>query len=353
MVDRHAAQPVSDAGRHAPALSRGSLAGAGVWANLRPSPDGQDAMEGVSGTVYRSARRGARGVNAAGSLSACWLVLACLLLSACNADLLAGARVSRQQAALEEAFPDPKAQALAIAAEHGDVARVGRLMREEGINPDKIFSSPKGRIPLLAWPIITGSPEGLRAMLEAGADPNARKLFPSDRGERYYPNAMVWAAQQQDPVYLELLLDHGGDPNTRNANNEALLFHAYIHQNQWRNVQLLVERGADVNADISAGATILDTYASMGGFQMTHWLLERGADPTLIYSYGKPEYRPDSHTIEAVFWHPGSPDEPIWQRRCQQRLLADGHVRPPMPEHYRLMRERLGFPSREQEIPLL
>src|SRR5690606_29984930 len=142
MVDRHAAQPVSHAGRHAPALSRGSLAGAGVWANLRPSPDGQDAMEGVSGMVYRSARRGARGVNAAASLSTCWLVLACLLLSACNADLLAGARVSRQQAALEEAFPDPKAQALAIAAEHGDVARVGRLMREEGINPDSILSSP-------------------------------------------------------------------------------------------------------------------------------------------------------------------------------------------------------------------
>lgn len=282
----------------------------------------------------------------------CWLALACLLLSACNPDLLAAARQSRQQAALEDTFPDPKAQALAIAAEHGDAARVARLMREEGVNPDTIFSSPKGRVPLLAWPIITGSPEGLRAMLEAGADPNVKRPFPSDRGERYYPNAMVWAAQQLDPVYLELLLDHGGDPNTRNTNDEALLFHAYIHQNQWRNVQLLVERGADVNAQASV-STITSSYASRGGFMMVHWLLEHGADPSLDYAYDKPVREPDSHTIEAIFWHPGDPDDPSWQRKCQQWLLASGYLRPPMPEHYRLMRERLGLPHQESEILLL
>ena len=285
-------------------------------------------------------------------LPLCWLALASLLLSACNPDLLAAARQSRQQAALEEAFPDPKAQALAIAAEHGDAALISLLMREEGVNPDTIFSSPNGRIPLLAWPIITGSPEGLRAMLEAGADPNARKLFPSDRGERYYPNAMVWAAQQQDPVYLQLLLDHGGDPNTRNANDEALLFHAFIHQNQWRNVQLLVERGADVNAQASV-STITSSYASRGGFMMVHWLLERGADPSLDYKYDQPVKRPDSHTIEAIFWHPGDPEDPSWQRKCQQWLLGSGYSRPSMPDHYRTMRERLGFPFKESDIPIL
>lgn len=298
-------------------------------------------------------RRNAGVVPIATRLLPCWLALACVLLAGCHPDFFAAARQSRQQATLVEIFPDPKAQALATAAEHGDAREVARLMREEGVDPDRIFSSPKGRIPLLAWPIITGSPDGLRAMLEAGADPNAKTRYPSDRGERYYPNAMVWAAQQPDPVYLQLLLDHGGDPDTRNANDEALLFHAYIHGNQWRNVQLLVERGADVNANIFAGSTILDTYAAMGGFEMAYWLLEHGADPALMYRYGKPENRTDSHAIEAIFWHPGSPEQPTWQRRCQQRVLANGHVRPPMPEHYRLMRERLGVPSVEQDIPLL
>src|SRR5690606_8502926 len=181
-------------------------------------------MEGVPGMEIRAPIRPTAGLPRARiRLPFCWLILASLLLSACNPDLLAAARQSRQQAALEEAFPDPKAQALAIAAEHGDAARVARLMREEGVNPDTIFSSPKGRIPLLAWPIIAGSPDGLRAMLEAGADPNVKRPYPSDRGERYHPNAMVWAAQQEDPVYLKLLLDHGGDPDTRNTNDEALL----------------------------------------------------------------------------------------------------------------------------------
>ncbi|MGJ4729878.1 ankyrin repeat domain-containing protein [Luteimonas sp. SDU101] len=290
-------------------------------------------------------QRGAAGVApTVPRILLCWLALACLLLTGCHPDLFAAARQSRQQAALVEIFPDPQAQALAIAAEHGDAREVTRLMREEGVDPDAIFSSPKGRIPLLAWPIITGNPEGLRAMLEAGADPNVKRLFPSDRGERYQPNAMVWAAQQPDPIYLRILLDHGGDPDTRNANDEALLFHAYINGNQWRNVQLLVERGADVNADVSVGRTILNVYASRGAFETAYWLLERGADPSREYDEQRaPVAKADSHAIEAIFWHPGDPEAPDWQIKCQAVLLARGYERPPIPEHYRAMRERLGL----------
>jgi uncharacterized protein len=282
-----------------------------------------------------------------------WLLAVLLsgLLTACGFPLSAE-EGSRYPGVLERAFPDPGAQALAIAAERGDAAEVRRLMRDEGVDPDVHFS--KDGMPLLAWAIYTKSPEGLRALLENGADPNAAKPYPRREGftPTNHANAMVWAAEREDQVYLNLLLDHGGDPDTRNANNEVLLFHAFIKQNQWRNVQLLVERGADVNAEVY-GSTILSEYASRGGFMMTHWLLEHGADPTLDYAFGKPVHAPDSHAIEAVYWHPGTPDDPAWQRKCQQWLLARGHVRPPMPEHYRLMRERLGFPHREDEIPLL
>lgn len=290
-------------------------------------------------------------------LSSCFVLLAMLLLSACWLDVPAAP--DRQQESLqrkraESAFADPKARELAVAAALGDAATIRRLMRDEGVDPDLIFGGRDGGMPLLAWPIHARNPEGLRAMLENGADPNAKLSYETrDRGTRHHANAMVWASEQEDQTYLNLLLDHGGDPDTRNANNEALLFHAFIKQNQWRNVQLLVERGADVNASVGMGGTILGHYASNGGFMMTHWLLEHGADPTLDYAFGKPVHSPDSHTIEAVFWHPGNPDDPSWQRKCQQWLLAHGHARPPMPEHYRLMRERLGFPHREEDIPLL
>lgn len=310
-------------------------------------------MDGVRDTGAR-ARRAALAEGTASLWRTFWLLGLCTLwLTACDAVLSSAEPRSRHQAALERAFPDPRAQALAIAAEQGDAAEVRRLMQDEGIDPDTVFGGHDGGMPLLAWPIYAKSPAGLRAMLEAGADPNAKKRSPSTRGERYHANAMVWAAENEDPEYLRLLLEHGGDPDTRNGNDEALLFHAFIKQNQWRNVQLLVERGADLNIEASPASTILATYASMGGFMMSHWLLEHGADPTLDYAYSKPVKRPDSHAIEAIFWHPGNPADPSWQRKCQQWLLSQGHERPPMPEQYRLMRERLGFPHEEARIPML
>ncbi|MCD9031243.1 ankyrin repeat domain-containing protein [Luteimonas sp. Y-2-2-4F] len=270
-------------------------------------------------------------------------------------DAPAAGSGSRHAGVLARAFPDPQAQALAVAAERGDAAEVRRLMQDEGVDPDTIFGGRDGGMPLLAWPIYAGSPEGLRAMLENGADPNVAKPYPEEEGrsKTNHSNAMVWAAEQEDPVYLELLLDHGGDPNTRNANNEALLFHAFIKQNQWRNVQLLVERGADVNAKVSAGGTIMNTYAARGGFMMVHWLLEHGADPTLEYVYGRAEHLPHSRTIESIYWHPGDLNDPSWQRRCQQWLMAHGHERPPLSDEYRIMRRNLELPHEESQIPLL
>lgn len=286
-----------------------------------------------------------------------WLLmlLACvLMMQGCGADLSASKPRSRHQAALERAFPDPRAQALAIAAERGDAAEVRRLMQDEGVNPDLIFGGQNGGMPLLAWPIYSQTPDGLRAMLEAGADPNAKKFLRStEGGDRFFGNAMVWAAEQEDPTYLAILLDHGGDLDTRTGNGEPLVFHSFIKQNQWRNVQLLVERGVDVNANVSLGRTITEIYASRGGFMMVHWLLEHGADPSREFVDGRPVQKADSRTINSIFWHPGDPEDPTWQRECQRWLLARGHERPPMPDHYRRMRERLGFPYKESEIPLL
>lgn len=282
------------------------------------------------------------------------LVLLLALQLGCIAAAPEPARQSQYSSTLARFFPDPKAQALAVAAERGDAAEVRRLMRDEGVNPDVIFGGTSGGFPLLAWPIYAKNPDGLRAMLEAGADPNVARPYPHEEGRNQtnHSNAMVWAAEQRDPVYLQLLLAHGGDPDTRNANNEALLFHAFIKQNQWQNVQVLVEGGADVNIRAGGAGTIVHTYASAGGFEMVEWLLRHGADPTLEYHYGEPVRLTDSRTIQAIFWHPGNPDDPSWQHRCQQWLLAHGHLRPPMPEHYRKMRETFGFPIDEADIPL-
>ncbi|MCW0457927.1 ankyrin repeat domain-containing protein [Xanthomonas sacchari] len=278
------------------------------------------------------------------------LLLSLLLLVCAGCGAWSAPPADQQSAyGLSSFFPDPKAQALALAAEHGNTEEIRRLMKEEHVNPDVIFS--KDGYPLLMWPIMTHNPEGLRAMLENGADPNARKLHPLQNTTRfkgrYEDNAMVWAAKQDDPIYLKLLLDHGGDPNTRNSNGETLLLQAFLTQNQWQNVKLLVERGADVNAT-SQGSPIIFDYAARGGFEQVYWLLEHGADPG-----GAPPYPKDLSIVESVFWHPGSPNDPTWQRKCQHWLLQHGYKRPPLPESFRDMRKTFGFPYEEKDIPLL
>ncbi|HEY8670180.1 MAG TPA: ankyrin repeat domain-containing protein [Terriglobales bacterium] len=295
------------------------------------------------------------------------LFVTCLLLTfvlaGCDAPSPTAATPSRHSMySLDRVFKDPRAQALALAAEQGNVLEVQRLMKQEHVNPDVIFSDDDSGMPLVAWPVFTLNPTGLKAMLDNGANPNARKpgqhtkTYEDGSGGTYfdYDNAMVWAAKQEDPIYLKLLLDHGGDPNTRNGNDESLLFQAYIWHNQWRNVKLLVERGAHIN-DMTQSGTILYDYSSMGEFEEAYWLLQHGADPTvrdpLIQSLfpAPPRYL----AVEDIFWHPTNPSDPSWQRKCQQWLLQHGFKRPPLPEAYRDLRKTFGLPYEEKDIPLL
>ena len=292
------------------------------------------------------------------------LSTALFLQTGCLLSAPSPAAKSAHTRSLETWYPDKGAQALAVAAEFGDAAEVRRLMKEEGVNPDKHFS-PEG-MPLIAWPVFTKNPAGLKAMLENGADPNARDPKPFSRtyqgkplGRYFRNNAMVLAAKEENSIYLRHLLDHGGNPNTVNSNNETLVFQAFIWQNQWQNVQLLIERGANINEPNPGGISgpVVELYATIGGFEKVHWLLEHGADPSLEY-YGDlatPSFssQPDSPTIESIFWKPmkaGIGRE--WQTRCQRWVLAKGLSRPPMPKRYREDREEFGYETDESKVPL-
>jgi hypothetical protein len=254
-------------------------------------------------------------------------------------------------------FKNPRALALAGAAQDNNADEVRRLIKDEHINPDTLFSdtNEEERIPVVAWPVITQSLGGLKALLDNGANPNVKVRYPDlDKTViLYFDNAMVYAAKNEDPAYLKLLLEHGGDPNTRNVSGETLLFQAYIWQNRWQNVQVLVEHGADMTVP-TQGNSILGDYTQEGDFKKAYWLLQHGADPKAQGMYGiKPGDVIHYHVVEDVFWYPDKPNMRDWKRKCQQWLLAHGIKRPPMPEHYRSQRKDLGQPYEEKDMPLL
>lgn len=274
-----------------------------------------------------------------------------LLFSVCSALLmLSGCALSSSHGA--EQYFEGKDLELAVASENGDSNAIRRLMKDEGVDPDKVFARDAG-IPLLAWPLRARNLDGLQALLDNGADPNARAYKTVDGHRLGYNNAMVYAAKMDDPRFLELLLKHGGDPNTRNSASETLLFQAFVAGNQWENVKLLVENGADVNEQNRGSAdTVISWYTTRGAFEHAYWLLEHGADPTAVLtsSIGEPERM---IVAEHIYWGITTPDLLRWQKKCQQWLMARNIPRPPMPKGIRDKREAFGFPTKEEDIPLL
>jgi hypothetical protein len=256
-------------------------------------------------------------------------------------------------------FEGPALQ-LAVASDRRKAEQIRWMIHEKGINPDQLFD--KGDMPLVAWPVFNENPEGLRLLLENGANPNARKHQPERRRGQYRNNAMVLAARSKNPIYLKLLLDHGGDPNTLSSNNESLLHVAYL-RGQWQNVQLLVERGARINEPLFAKSesyeghdTVLNWYASLGNFDKAYWLLQHGADPArkmwLPPDFGDKSQGERMPILESIFWLPVKPHMVEWQRKCQMFALARGLKPPPMPDGIKFSRKGLGLPTEEKDIPL-
>jgi len=249
---------------------------------------------------------------------------------------------------------DGKALRLAIASENGDSDTITRLIKKDGVDPVTTFASRDG-IPVVTWPIRARNLDGLRALLKNGADPNARMYKDVDGRRVGYNNAMVYAAKLDDPRFLELLLEHGGDPNTRSSNNETLMYLAFLSGNQWKNVQLLIEKGANINSpNHAADDTILSSYTSRGGFDSAYWLLEHGADPTIeLAPLPGSDQSARQLMVEDIYWEITTPDLLPWQKKCQQWLVERNIPRPPMPGNIMKKREAFGFPTEEKDIPLL
>lgn len=281
-----------------------------------------------------------------------WIgILVCLLLTACSGLASSDARVGKGLDP-QDYFQGPALE-IARAVDRRDKAALERMIHQQGIDPDKLFVTDKSQMPLVAWPVENQDLEGLKLLLEAGANPNARWVSSDPKHPYQRDNAMVLAAMGP-PEYLKLLLEHGGDPDTLDSSREPLMYTARL-ANHWDNVKLLVEHGANVN--IAMHGDRVDTpaawYARLGDFEEVYWLLEHGADPTVkLHSPGFPQDG-TMPIVEAIYYLPVKDRVIPWQRKCQHWLRDHGIERPPIPDFLKKRRVDFGLPSEEKDIPLL
>ena len=109
----------------------------------------------------------------------------------------------------------------------------------------------------------------VRLLLAKGAAVNDRQV------EGRTPLLMAALAGGTNRV-LELLLDHGADPNSSTLAGQSPLMAAAIRGNA-NAIRLLIEKDADVNASNGAGETALMLAATAGNPHSVALLLEKGA----------------------------------------------------------------------------
>lgn len=161
-------------------------------------------------------------------------------------------------------FGDTVEAKVARAAAEGRVDEVARLV-SAGANVNAV--GQKNMTPLV-WALTARNTQGMRALLQAGADPNL-SVGPE---KQFHP---VWLAAGMDsPDPLRVLLEFKGNPNaTHKGADYNALMNAVMHL---ENVKLLVAAGADVNAADSIGYPMALSAANLAQYDVVIYLLHHG-----------------------------------------------------------------------------
>src|SRR5262245_9531972 len=169
---------------------------------------------------------------------------------------------------LETMFPDERVRELARAAGRGDLSRIDELVAE-GVDVNARGTS--NAVPLYR---ALRSYRGFVHLLELGADPNV--VF-DDNG-----SIMETTVLMRDDRFLAAALEHGGDPNFGAGTTFGSLLHSATDWDTKDRIPMLLEAGADINAQTKNGQTAIMAAAVNGQFDVVYDLLERGADYNTI-----------------------------------------------------------------------
>lgn len=159
----------------------------------------------------------------------------------------------------------------------------------------------------------------IRALLEAGADPNlrmnssteTRTIFTHQWLREEGATPFLRAAQSSDLDLMKLLLEYGADPNIKTTDGVTPLMVAsgiawvqgvtfeWSEEANLETIRLLFELGNQVNdQDIEDGRTALMGAAHKGRTEVARMLIDAGADPG-IRDYGS---RDSLHRLLGATW---------------------------------------------------
>jgi ankyrin repeat protein len=206
------------------------------------------------------------------------------------------------------------------AARKGDAKKVQALIQADPkLVADK---DSRGDTPLHAA-ALHGQLTVAQILLDAGANVNAKNNYgaftPEDLGK------ILWSSSHQDPVSLlsvhgldsrdtlngytpldlalfaarhkelvQLLVAKGADVNARAASGATPLFWAVL-RDQKDDAAFLLEHGADVNATDAYGDTILDCALHLQYGSMIQMLVDKGAD---VNAMDQSQHRPLTYALQ-------------------------------------------------------
>lgn len=139
------------------------------------------------------------------------------------------------------------------------VVRVGDIaLTQELIDAGaKVNMVNRYGLPALYIAASDGDVKMMKVLLKAGADPNTR----DKTGE----TMLMAAAQSGNPNALKLLLDSEAEVDARDPTYEQTALMFALRENDNVAVKLLIERGADVNAQTRVGPTPANRMPGAGG----------------------------------------------------------------------------------------
>lgn len=169
----------------------------------------------------------------------------------------------------EHYFAAAPTLALLRAAMAGDTAAAkAALAAGAAPNDEGPRNNPDNRLRLLHYAVAAQRPAAARLLVELGADPELTTVG--------FGSALLFAITLEQPVALGAMLDARPFSRLAAASQEMLLFEA-VAAGRPQCLALLLERGAPIDLQDSAGYTLVMRSIGTLDMPMAQGLIERGA----------------------------------------------------------------------------